>query len=62
MSERPKDAGGYEKAEYIQCQVLDPVTEVNEEGKPQFTTYLVQTETTFPEYSSSKFTVRRRYR
>jgi hypothetical protein len=54
--------GGYEKAEYIHCQVIEPVTDLDTEGKPQFTTYLIQTETTFPEYSSNSFSVRRRYR
>lgn len=62
MSEKKDNSSGYERAEYIHTQVLDPITEVDADGKPLYTTYKVVTETTFPEYSSNSFFVRRRYR
>jgi len=52
---------GYQKPDYINIEVSDPLTETDNTGKPLYTTYLITVETTFPEYSSNNFSVRRRY-
>eukprot|EP01126_Amoeba_proteus_P060597 TRINITY_DN802_c0_g1_i1.p1 TRINITY_DN802_c0_g1~~TRINITY_DN802_c0_g1_i1.p1 ORF type:complete len:145 (-),score=10.67 TRINITY_DN802_c0_g1_i1:125-559(-) len=59
--DKRKQSSEYQLPEFIYCTVLDPQTQRDESGKPIFTTYLVSTETTFPQYSSRTFSVRRRY-
>eukprot|EP01125_Pyxidicula_operculata_P012533 TRINITY_DN4118_c0_g1_i2.p1 TRINITY_DN4118_c0_g1~~TRINITY_DN4118_c0_g1_i2.p1 ORF type:complete len:112 (-),score=13.10 TRINITY_DN4118_c0_g1_i2:304-639(-) len=51
----------YQKPEFIEVQVSDPETISDENGKPQYTTYKIEVDTNFPQYSSNSFTVRRRY-
>eukprot|EP01124_Arcella_intermedia_P019576 TRINITY_DN268_c0_g1_i1.p1 TRINITY_DN268_c0_g1~~TRINITY_DN268_c0_g1_i1.p1 ORF type:complete len:165 (-),score=21.08 TRINITY_DN268_c0_g1_i1:67-519(-) len=58
---KKKISGGYQKPEFINILVTDPVTVTDNAGKPLHTTYLITVETTFPEYSANNFQVRRRY-
>jgi len=58
---KKKISGEYQKPEFINIQVNEPITVNDSAGKPSFTSYLITVETTFPEYSSNHFSVRRRY-
>eukprot|EP00026_Physarum_polycephalum_P017966 Phypoly_transcript_19372.p1 GENE.Phypoly_transcript_19372~~Phypoly_transcript_19372.p1 ORF type:complete len:155 (+),score=29.19 Phypoly_transcript_19372:54-518(+) len=51
-----KVEGDYHEPEYIQIVVSDP------QRKGEFISYKITTSTTFPEYSSREFSVRRRYK
>jgi len=51
----------YSTPEYITVHVTEPET-IEEMGKKVHTTYKVSTSTTFPEYKSKEFSVRRRYK
>lgn len=69
-----KISNEYQKPEFINIAISDPKTYDDDAGKPQYTDYLISVnvcrqlccltsiQTTFPEYSSQNFTVRRRYR
>eukprot|EP01117_Protostelium_nocturnum_P010103 TRINITY_DN3600_c0_g1_i1.p1 TRINITY_DN3600_c0_g1~~TRINITY_DN3600_c0_g1_i1.p1 ORF type:complete len:151 (-),score=44.43 TRINITY_DN3600_c0_g1_i1:49-501(-) len=52
---------GYSVPEYITVHVSEPITH-EEGGKKVYTSYKVSTSTTFPEYKSKEFAVRRRYK
>merc|ERR1711974_46829 len=52
--------GDYQEPEYITITITDPIThEVN--GKKSHTSYLITTDTSFPEYKDTHLQVRRRY-
>lgn len=50
----------YQSPEYITIVVCDPLTHEDAFGK-KYTTFKISTSTTFREYKSSEFSVRRRY-
>uniref|UniRef100_A0A6B2LQ70 PX domain-containing protein n=1 Tax=Arcella intermedia TaxID=1963864 RepID=A0A6B2LQ70_9EUKA len=45
----------------MNIEVTNPIIIKDSSGKPDFTVYSIQVETSFPEYSSSNFEVKRRY-
>jgi len=52
--------GDYQEPEYITITITDPIThEIN--GKNSHTSYLLTTDTSFPEYKDTHLQVRRRY-
>eukprot|EP01130_Rhizamoeba_saxonica_P007742 TRINITY_DN3143_c0_g1_i1.p2 TRINITY_DN3143_c0_g1~~TRINITY_DN3143_c0_g1_i1.p2 ORF type:complete len:200 (+),score=59.39 TRINITY_DN3143_c0_g1_i1:45-644(+) len=51
----------YQVPQYINVDVTDPITETDDNEKPTFTTYLISVDTTFPQYNSQNFSIRRRY-
>eukprot|EP01089_Gocevia_fonbrunei_P010955 TRINITY_DN23994_c0_g1_i1.p1 TRINITY_DN23994_c0_g1~~TRINITY_DN23994_c0_g1_i1.p1 ORF type:complete len:174 (-),score=29.07 TRINITY_DN23994_c0_g1_i1:87-608(-) len=56
----PRIAGDYQEEEYISITVTEP-QDIEVGGKKIHTTYLITTETTFPQYKTKEFSVRRRY-
>eukprot|EP01090_Pellita_catalonica_P023735 TRINITY_DN9935_c0_g1_i1.p1 TRINITY_DN9935_c0_g1~~TRINITY_DN9935_c0_g1_i1.p1 ORF type:complete len:179 (+),score=29.97 TRINITY_DN9935_c0_g1_i1:72-539(+) len=58
--EEKRVVDGYHKPEEISITVTDPQT-VEQNGKNLYTTYLISTETNFPQFKKGEFSVRRRY-
>jgi len=52
--------GNYLEPDFILITITDAKTLYDEQGKP-YTSYLISTETTFPQYTARSFSLRRRY-
>jgi sorting nexin-3/12 len=59
--DRKKLSSEYQVPEYIDVEVVEPITH-QENGKDSYTTYKINVITTLPQFKKKEFSVRRRYK